>query len=417
MNTVAKGNLFEEKCHEIIKKTIEDGSLGIKDNIKIFRKKPYYSNSRKKEIKFDLTIEVWPPGAERYALIYIIECKDYADTIPVDDIEVFYTQAMGVAEGCFKCVFITNNGYQEGTRNFAETKRIMLIRAEEGNNYNIILHKKNINNWSIPKIVLSEISSSEDIGVTLIEKIIDKAIEDSFKDSQTDKPLFVDMSYLSKRDIDKIVKNELNKIDTSILQTGIGLNQTVIKKHITETLKLKLEFLNEDSNLLGSCDIQNKTILIHPSLIGTKRYLFVLAHELGHYVLHKNIKVSQTTYNNFIDSEINFKTNRYELSNPKHWLEWQANYFSSSIILPDVLLVARLIAFQNKNNLRNGKLFLDDQLENRQLFNKAIENLSYIFDVTKTTIIYRLKDLNMLEDKSRLKRIGELMAEFNSDLF
>ena len=29
-------------------------------------------------VLFDLTIEVWPPGANRYVLIYIIECKSSA---------------------------------------------------------------------------------------------------------------------------------------------------------------------------------------------------------------------------------------------------------------------------------------------------------------------------------------------------
>lgn len=418
MNTVKKGNIFEEKAFKIIKKLIEDGSLGIKDNIQIFRKKGYYSYSRKKEIKFDISIEVWPPGAKRFALIYFIECKNYGHSIPVDDIEVFYQQAEGVAEGCFKCVFIANNAFQEGLHNFADTKRIMLIRAEDSvNDYEIILHKTNITDPSIPKINPNNRSLIADTGIELLEKIIDKAIKSAFRPVDNGNPLFVDVSFFSKKDIDKIVKKELAKINPNVLNNAIGLTVAELEEYLKNKLEIKVDALNESSALLGSCDIKNKVICIHPSLIGTKRHLFVLAHELGHYLLHKDLKMDQNYYDSFADPEVNFRTNRYELTNTKHWIEWQANYFASALVLPDIVLVAQLLKFQNLNNLSNGALYVDDQIENRRIYNKTLERLSYLFDVTKTSLIYRLKDLNMLQDNTRLKSIGQLISEFNTDLF
>jgi len=418
MNTVEKGNIFEEKAFEIIKKMIEQGSLGIKDNIKIFRKKGYYSNTRKKDIKFDISIEVWPPGAKRFALIYFIECKNYGHSIPVDDIEVFYQQAEGVAEGCFKCVFIANNAFQEGLHNFAETKRIMLVRAEaSGNDYEIILHKTNVTGSAIPKIIPDNKSVIEDLGIELLEKIIDKAIKSAFKPIDNGNPLFVAVSFLSKKDIDKIVKKELAIINPNILNNAVGLNVAKLEQYLKDNLEITVDTLSVSSPLLGSCDIKNKVIGIHPSLIGTKRHLFVLAHELGHYVLHKDLKMDQTSYDSFTDLEVNFRTNRYELTNAKHWIEWQANYFASALVLPDIALVAQLLKFQNVNNLSNGALYVDDQIENRRIYNRALERLSYLFDVTKTSIIYRLKDLNMLQDNTRLKSIGQLISEFNTDIF
>ena len=76
LNTVEIGDKFESKSLDIIKKLIEEEQLGhMTEYIRIFQKKEYYSTLRKKNIKFDLTIEVWPPGANRYVLLYIIECK------------------------------------------------------------------------------------------------------------------------------------------------------------------------------------------------------------------------------------------------------------------------------------------------------------------------------------------------------
>jgi hypothetical protein len=93
VNTVKKGENFESKSKEILKKVIEEERLGHRpEYLRIYEKKKYYSKERKKEIEFDLTIEIWPPGADRYVIIYIIECKDYKSRVPVEKLSDFVTR-------------------------------------------------------------------------------------------------------------------------------------------------------------------------------------------------------------------------------------------------------------------------------------------------------------------------------------
>lgn len=61
MNSVKKGNLFEEKCYDIIISALEKGELGVVSKIcKVYKKKKYYSYIRESDIIFDLSIEVVP---------------------------------------------------------------------------------------------------------------------------------------------------------------------------------------------------------------------------------------------------------------------------------------------------------------------------------------------------------------------
>jgi len=86
MNTVKIGDSFEKKSYEVISKAVENGELGISESAsRVFQKKGYYSRDREKDIIFDLSIEVWPTNAERYTLLYLIECKSSnSKKVPVD---------------------------------------------------------------------------------------------------------------------------------------------------------------------------------------------------------------------------------------------------------------------------------------------------------------------------------------------
>ena len=84
------------------------------------------------------------------------------------------------------------------------------------------------------------------------------------------------------------------------------------------------------------------------------RYQFTLAHELGHWILHRkefiedqnqinlfNI-VANTTENNYIKclnrDVVYNKVVASKLKTDLDWLEWQANYFGASILMPRRLI-------------------------------------------------------------------------------
>jgi hypothetical protein len=90
MSTIAKGDALEDQAFDLLQVELSQGRLGIDSaSGKIFKKKGYYSRDREKDIVVDISIEVWPPGAQNYSLLWVCECKNYGHSIPVDDVEEF----------------------------------------------------------------------------------------------------------------------------------------------------------------------------------------------------------------------------------------------------------------------------------------------------------------------------------------
>ena len=109
--------------------------------------------------------------------------------------------------------------------------------------------------------------------------------------------------------------------------------------------------------------------------------------------------MNQIVYDNFKDSQHNIFTQQYEIKNDKNWIEWQANCFAASILMPHISVVARLIQIQNKIGVnRNlGTIYIDHQIDNKKDFHTYIDGLSDFFETSKQSIEYRLKSLEILK--------------------
>ncbi|MES2591754.1 MAG: ImmA/IrrE family metallo-endopeptidase [Bacteroidota bacterium] len=419
LNTTKIGDEFESKSLAIIKKVIEEAQLGhLAPCLQIFSKKEYYSPQRKKNIKFDLTIEVWPPGAARYVLIYIIECKDFATRVPVNKVEDFINKLQQVSGVNVKGIFISNSPLQEAAYNIAESVGMMFIQGESSDDYKIILHKSNRSSQTNKLPLIKETISREliDTGVELIENLIDKKIIDIFKTNVDASRVSYNIDRLSKAEIEKITKEELQKIDPKISSAVHTLSPKKLIEYLGNRYGISFVDINSTSGLLGSCDIKNNIIGINSTIKGTSRELFIIGHEFGHYLLHQKLSIGQAMYDAFEDSEYNFRTGKNDLKNSRHWIEWQANHFASSLVLPSVPFLARLYSCQDSLNKSHGKIYLDDQYNNVKDFSELIKKMSYLFNVTKTSIIYKLKEMELLNDQSRLKSIGQVISEYNDEL-
>jgi hypothetical protein len=88
--TIAKGNAFEDRVFQAIRRELDGDRLGLSPKLaKPFKRKGYYSKDRDDEIVVDISIEVWLPGADHWSFLWVCECKDYSGSIPVDDVEEF----------------------------------------------------------------------------------------------------------------------------------------------------------------------------------------------------------------------------------------------------------------------------------------------------------------------------------------
>lgn len=129
MNTTSKGNKLEDQVYDLFSKLIsESGFFAKSDCCQIHRKKGYYSKDRKKEIVFDVSIEISMPGQSSYSVLMLIECKNYDHKVPVDDVEEFYAKSQQISPSNIKAVVVSTNAFQEGAFNFAHSKGMGLLR-------------------------------------------------------------------------------------------------------------------------------------------------------------------------------------------------------------------------------------------------------------------------------------------------
>lgn len=129
MDTVAKGNTFEDEVYEALKRELEEQRLGLApQTARMFQRKGYYSRDREKEIVVDIVIETWRPNAETYSLLWVCECKDYETSIPVDDVEEFKSKLDQIAGKNVKGVIATRRAFQRGALTYAKNQGIGLVR-------------------------------------------------------------------------------------------------------------------------------------------------------------------------------------------------------------------------------------------------------------------------------------------------
>jgi len=391
MNTVLKGDTFEQNSYALIMNSIENDEFGISPKFsKVFRKKGYYSNLRQKDIIFDLSIEIWPPNAGRYSILYLVECKDYSTKkVPVGDIENFLYKIREInnniendAKG-IKGVFISNNSFQEGAIEIAKKTGLMLIEVNSNNELSIKLYKVNRNQFS------SDSNEAEKEIETFLYNVFDLTKVQGLKKH-------------NRKTLEDISNDLLDRVDKYVLKC-------VVKTQIEKTIlflkseyKLNFDFDNQieiknGKNILGYFDVANNIIKIDNRVVNTDRFSFLLAHEIGHFILHRDLKINQQAYDNFQDSEYNYLSDKYLLNNYKNWIEWQANEFASSFIMPSNTFYNRLLHIQEYLGItRRGYIYLDDQPINRRDFGDITKYLAEYFNTTYTSVIYKLESLDLI---------------------
>ena len=98
---------------------------------KIFQKKHYYSEARKGDIIFDIAIESYLPEYDTPSFIVFVECKKYKEKVPISDLEEFHSKVLQIAPNANKAVLVTNSSFSEQGMNYAQAKRIGLVRVFE----------------------------------------------------------------------------------------------------------------------------------------------------------------------------------------------------------------------------------------------------------------------------------------------
>lgn len=236
---------------------------------------------------------------------------------------------------------------------------------------------------------------------------------------------------LSSKDIDYEAEQVLRKY----YPIGLEKPQEIPVDMIIESMNINLLYrrLSKNKEILGGCVFdsgripvydeygnqkdeifQPNTIIINSDLADDKdiRCGSTSGHELGHYVTQGDLYIkNQNQLSLFDNSSMEdyaivckrectsfdsiFKEHK-QLKTREDWMEWQANYFSTAIIVPKTPLINYLKPYLDKYANVYGKPPLNN-LTDYELYGLT-SKLAELFHVSQILVIYRLRNLKLLEN-------------------
>ena len=141
MNTVSRGNQFEDRVFSALRKEVNAERLGLLPRqCVLFQKKGYFSRDRNSNVIVDISIEVTIPGATNWSLLWVCECKDYSGSIPVDNVEEFKAKLDQIAGKNVKGLMAIAGALQSGAASYARAQGIGVVRLLPSDQVDWMMH-------------------------------------------------------------------------------------------------------------------------------------------------------------------------------------------------------------------------------------------------------------------------------------
>lgn len=414
MNTVEKGDSFENFVFNYFSSLIQNGYLGFNPNqTRIYKQHKYYSKDRESYIIFDIAIEIFLFGEDQPYMILLIECKNYSKNVPVDDVEEFSTKVTQVGKHNTKAICVTTSGFQKSALKIAKNRKIGLWRILTTKNEHEVVLNRTINRTKendefISNSLTSEIITKNDCSNNIYIQTplrFTTNPKDLIYDFLLSQKVLTPKSFFNQHRINSHSKNIPYKSKRELSNFAAGLlnahheNYAIDLNKIIEKLGYKLVEINSlnNSNIIGKLETKSKTITI----FGVDHYSqhqinFAKAHEIAHISLnHDKHLISEnilaTGQSHSVSINISQNIDR---------LEFQANYFAACLLLPENLLKAALKYYLIKYDIKNrgfSPLYIDTQPCNYENYKKIILPLTEIFNVSQETMKIRLSELGLAQ--------------------
>lgn len=447
VSSTAIGNQLESKIYDLFRAEILANRFFAKPECcRIFRKKGYYSKDRKKNIVFDISIELFLPGSSSHSLLVLIECKNYNHAVPVDDAEEFFAKLQQISGANIKGVIASTGPFQDGTFNYSKSKGLGLLRYFDDSQFKWILHRSpSTFGQSAPHTDWMEVyqgltsssyqsryfdfycangeSYTNSLRVFFLDLarscIQDKATISRIKNEQTIQQRTVE--FVSHTEIEQRAEAVLQKIGYSSgpvalrdicdwQNRDVGL---IVRSEMAPSIGTANNRSFDHSQLSNSDHSGNSvpagtlgrirfqpleiTLYAQPER-NVGRENFTLAHELGHHFLGHS-RYMNGEYCDASDFETNEGTEKW-LEDIRR-MEWQANDFAACLLLPRDALVADFLSLAQMHGLKDhgfGILFLDNQPCNKANYYLVMNPLRSMYKVSRTALNIRLQGLGLLND-------------------
>jgi Zn-dependent peptidase ImmA (M78 family) len=424
MNTTAKGDSFEQTIADHFEREIDAGRfIARRECCRLYRKKGYYSRDRKKDIIFDLSIEIYRPGASTYGILILIECKNYGHRVPVDDVEEFFAKTQQISGANPKGIIASPNSFQESALNYAASKGIGLLRFLDNNDHHWVLERttfgsiqygySHMKSIEVCAVLYQENPKRSSYGfychyVSMFTNSLFEFISELTKETLTDEsfrrsiaPISISaeslVEFIPQIDIEKLSAN----VARSVEYVGGRVDLSSICQKLTHQRGLTVIHRQPSQSeltkqILGRITFEPLRIeLIEgPHNDGT-RLRFTLAHELGHLFLDHS-RYMRSEYCNQGDFDGITKTAAHS---DIERMEVQANIFASCILLPRAQFINDLNEIIANLEIRNkgfGTLFVDHQKCNLDTFYHVTDLLRLKYDVSRSVIRLRLQGLGIM---------------------
>ncbi len=361
--------------------------------------------------------------------------------MPVDDVEEFVYKLDQIAGKNVKGMMFSKKGFSSGALSVAQSTGIALARLLPSNEVDWILErtpkavkesdKKEYKNKEIAKALTTKNYRGQTEAFFSIHKnklsnIFTETFNNLIHVNYNKEKQKLDNSknikyiqYLGQEDIELKIEKLLEYFDSDIIKNKYEVNVDKILEYLVEKYKVKYNFdmnlgINSSGNeILGKLEINKRKIFITNRLeANTPRWRFTLSHEIGHLLLHRNLDIPSFIQDHMDTDEIlNWSITNAKDKNIMR-LEWQANSFASSLLLPRHLVYDFIFSKLNELDIRSsskGVIYLDEQQCNIQAYQNILFSMKQKFNVSYQAINYRLAQLNLLNNKTKQKKVSKII--------
>lgn len=452
MHTTKKGDALEIAVFNLLKAQIDsDRFITRKDCCRIFHRKGYYSEKRKKNIIFDISIELSFPGYADYSILMLVECKNYAKAVPVDDVEEFFAKIEQVGEARTKGIFISNNALQSSALTYCKSQGMGVARYFDGQDLKWELQRTASASFAGNSAANDEVAYA---GLTLPDfrssvfelymqsprgatNSINTFFEDLvFHGLAKDDPLRQlprphskrpdTIPYLKLADIEEIAHSALESIGGDADVGQIDLEQLCARHPTAKGLTLLRTAVAPDAapnHPLARITFDPLVIELF-EITGSNpgRDRFTLAHELGHLLLNhgKYLKAEWR-----VDADNEDIEGIHDDGTALKRMESQANYFASCLLMPRKRVRKAFfeqLLIRGVQNKGFGPLFVDRQECNLRNYYAVTAKLMAQFGASRAAVTIRLAGMGLIKDARKSKTAAPLMealdrfSEFEADL-
>lgn len=425
---------MEERVRDLLQEEIDADRFWAKQsNCKVFWKKGYHSKDRGTDIIFDVSIEIYLPGATEYSAVVLVECKNYSHPVPVDDVEEFFAKVQQVAAANAKAVVASTASFQSGAMAFAKSKGIGLMRCFEPDGFKWELRRSpsaaarsaSLDEANLVEAGLSQQDYQSEAFDLYMQSPVRKtnALWDFLEDlvshsgltpsqirevSNPRSKIANQVPFYEKDDLEnrgEEILSELGYVNGVVPLEALCSRES--ERHgLRVNLQVRSPHVGIGTPTLGRIRFAPLVIDVYAQEVeNLGRDRFTLAHELAHHLLGHGQYLIQESCD---DSDFSLQRRAFVGGSDIARMEFQANYLAASLILPRAHVVADFnVAIRSLNIVDRGfgRLYVDDQPCNLQSYRAVTGHLMRKYGVSRTAAKVRLEAMGLLRDARETAKV------------